>query len=69
MGDTSRIFYYSEKDIFKISVMDHDNWSKDDVIASWEGTVEELKRSDAAPLKFGHVTNFQTRLENPSVKN
>jgi hypothetical protein len=69
IGDTSEIIYYSDKDILGLSILDHDNFSKDDVISKWEGSIEELKKSQNTPIKFGHITAFEAEFENTKARN
>lgn len=57
-------FYYSDNDIFTITVFDFDQgpFNKKDIIGSWSGTIKELNNTKMLS-EFGRVQNFNYQFE------
>lgn len=56
--DTLAYYHYKPDEIIRISVYDHDNLSRDDVLGSWKGSLDKVKNRMRYRLKFDHVEEF-----------
>lgn len=56
--DTFNLYHYHPNDTIGISVYDHDYWSRDDWMGSWEGPLEKIRGDYSQQLSFDHIQWF-----------
>lgn len=68
--DTVKLYHYGEKNNeIRIGVYDRDDLSKDDIIGTWEGTVNELRNDrQYNTLKFDNVAKFYIKAREKDIK-
>lgn len=62
--DTVSFYHIEDVPTIKISVMDRDDLSPDDIIGIWEGNINELKGSkdNYKNIEFSHIDKFRVKV-------
>jgi len=67
--DTFNLYHYHPNDKIGIGVYDHDYWSRDDWMGSWEGSLEKIRGDYSQELSFDHIKWFCIRAKTIGVIN
>ncbi len=63
-SDTVYVYHYSPNDKLIIGVYDRDDFSNDDFIGNWFGSVQQLISDTFISLSFNHITSFKVKAQN-----
>jgi len=59
--DTVYLYHFSLKDKFKIGVYDRDDFSRDDFLGDWFGSIKELESDSLKTLRFDYLKWFKIK--------
>lgn len=68
-SDTFDVYHYYMNDSLGIGVFDHDNWSRDDGIGFWNGSMDYLRREPHRRFAFGNIKWFDIKFEKAKIVN
>ncbi|MDO9187759.1 MAG: hypothetical protein Q7W13_17255 [Bacteroidia bacterium] len=67
--DTFNLYHYYINDSVGLGVYDHDNFSRDDGLGYWWGSLNNLKKTEYKRLKFGYVHHFDLKVKEGKMVN